>query len=93
MKLSGPAAARLPAALSLWSDLDRRLQGSANGFGNLDHGGGYATSYAHLNSLSVSAGQTVTHGQKTGAAVGTCVERGGKAGSSLYNSPSEHCGS
>ncbi|MEU4225083.1 M23 family metallopeptidase [Nonomuraea sp. NPDC026600] len=32
-------------------------QGSANGFGNLvqiDHGGGHATDYAHLNSLSPS---------------------------------------
>jgi hypothetical protein len=44
-------------------------QGSTNGFGNLvkiDHGGGYATYYAHLNSRSVSAGQTVTQGQKIG---------------------------
>jgi hypothetical protein len=140
-------------------------QGSTNGFGNLvkiDHGGGYATYYAHLNSFSVSAGQTVTQGQKIGAvgktskpgnsdgtvyllynsangnncvvtlkaksigtasattaylevagsarktnsgdfayyagpvtasAAGKCVKWGGKAGSSLYNSPSEHCGS
>ncbi|HUR07414.1 MAG TPA: M23 family metallopeptidase [Nonomuraea sp.] len=45
-------------------------QGSTNGFGNLvkiDHGGGYATYYAHLTSFSVSAGQTVTQGQKIGA--------------------------
>lgn len=50
--------------------------------------------YAHLNSFSVSAGQTVTQGQKIGA-VGKTRRPGnnGKAGSSVYNSPSEHCGS
>ncbi|MFG3441413.1 M23 family metallopeptidase [Nonomuraea sp. NPDC047897] len=44
-------------------------QGSVNGFGNLvtiNHGGGYVTYYAHLNSRSVSAGQTVAQGQKIG---------------------------
>ncbi|MBB6345687.1 murein DD-endopeptidase MepM/ murein hydrolase activator NlpD [Nonomuraea muscovyensis] len=44
-------------------------QGSVNGFGNLvtiNHGGGYVTYYAHLNSRSVSAGQTVSQGQKIG---------------------------
>ncbi|MFC5834866.1 M23 family metallopeptidase [Nonomuraea insulae] len=44
-------------------------QGSTNGFGNLvkiDHGGGYATYYARLNSRTVSAGQPVRQGQKIG---------------------------
>ncbi|GAA2407340.1 M23 family metallopeptidase [Nonomuraea africana] len=44
-------------------------QGSANGYGNLvkiDHGGGWATYYAHLNVRSVSAGQAVSQGQKIG---------------------------
>ncbi|MGV9305670.1 M23 family metallopeptidase [Nonomuraea sp. NPDC004354] len=44
-------------------------QGSTNGYGNLvkiDHGGGWATYYAHLNVRSVSAGQTVSQGQKIG---------------------------
>ncbi|WP_250907437.1 M23 family metallopeptidase [Nonomuraea sp. NEAU-A123] len=62
-------------------------QGSTNGFGNLvkiDHGGGYATGYAHLNSFSVNAGPVTAS---------AAVKWGGKAGSSLYNSPSEHCGS
>ncbi|MEV4169328.1 M23 family metallopeptidase [Nonomuraea sp. NPDC049709] len=44
-------------------------QGSTNGFGNLvkiDHGGGWATYYAHLNVRSVSAGQAVSQGQQIG---------------------------
>ncbi|MEU0564463.1 M23 family metallopeptidase [Nonomuraea sp. NPDC005983] len=44
-------------------------QGSTNGYGNLvkiDHGGGWTTYYAHLDSRAVSEGQTVTQGQKIG---------------------------
>jgi hypothetical protein len=44
-------------------------QGSTNGYGNLvkiDHGGGWATYYAHLNTRSVSEGATVSQGQKIG---------------------------
>ncbi|MEU7897205.1 M23 family metallopeptidase [Nonomuraea sp. NPDC049152] len=44
-------------------------QGSTNGYGNLvkiDHGGGWATYYAHLNVRSVSVGQSVSQGQKVG---------------------------
>ncbi|WP_433238088.1 M23 family metallopeptidase [Streptosporangium sp. CA-135522] len=44
-------------------------QGSVNGFGNLvkiDHGGGWSTYYAHLNSRLVSAGAQVSQGQKIG---------------------------
>ncbi|NUO98532.1 MAG: M23 family metallopeptidase [Nonomuraea sp.] len=44
-------------------------QGSTNGFGNLvkiDHGSGWATYYAHLNTRLVSAGQSVSQGQQIG---------------------------
>jgi murein DD-endopeptidase MepM/ murein hydrolase activator NlpD len=44
-------------------------QGSVNRYGNLvviDHGGGWRTYYAHLRIRSVSAGDTVTQGQKIG---------------------------
>ncbi|MCP3804230.1 M23 family metallopeptidase [Allokutzneria sp. A3M-2-11 16] len=44
-------------------------QGSVNGYGNLvkiDHGGGWATYYAHLNVRSVSVGQAVAQGQRIG---------------------------
>ncbi|MDP9849794.1 M23 family metallopeptidase [Streptosporangium lutulentum] len=44
-------------------------QGSLNGYGNLvkiDHGGGWSTYYAHLNSRSVSEGASVSQGQQIG---------------------------
>ncbi len=45
-------------------------QGSTNGYGNLvviNHGGGYYTYYAHLNSRAVVGGQTVLRGQAIGS--------------------------
>ncbi|MGW0191897.1 M23 family metallopeptidase [Nonomuraea sp. NPDC003201] len=44
-------------------------QGSTNGYGNLvkiDHGGGWTSYYAHLNSRTVSEGQAVSQGQQIG---------------------------
>jgi murein DD-endopeptidase MepM/ murein hydrolase activator NlpD len=44
-------------------------QGSTNGYGNLvkiEHAGGYFTYYAHLNTMAVTAGQTVSRGQSIG---------------------------
>jgi murein DD-endopeptidase MepM/ murein hydrolase activator NlpD len=44
--------------------------GLMEGYGNvviIDHGGALATLYAHMSSLSVRAGQTVTKGQVVGA--------------------------
>ncbi|MGW0807800.1 M23 family metallopeptidase [Nonomuraea sp. NPDC002799] len=44
-------------------------QGSTNGYGNLvkiDHGGGWTSFYAHLNTRSVASGATVSQGQKLG---------------------------
>lgn len=46
-----------------------RHQGSDNGFGNLvriEHGDGWFSYYAHLQSMSVSEGQSVTQGQVLG---------------------------
>ncbi|GAA2952539.1 MULTISPECIES: M23 family metallopeptidase [Streptomycetaceae] len=72
-------------------DLGRRVFASAGGtvlesyystgagYGNtivIGHGGGWQTRYAHLNTRSVSAGQTVTMGQKIGEVGNT---------SALYN--------
>ncbi|MEW9550576.1 M23 family metallopeptidase [Nonomuraea sp. NPDC050783] len=44
-------------------------QGSTNGYGNLvkiDHGGGWTSYYAHLDTRAVSAGAAVKQGQKIG---------------------------
>jgi murein DD-endopeptidase MepM/ murein hydrolase activator NlpD len=45
------------------------LAGSAGGYGTLvvvGHGGGLSTAYAHMSSISVSAGQSVGRGEKVG---------------------------
>jgi len=44
------------------------------GYGNyivIDHGNGYTSLYAHLSSINVTVGQTVTAGQKIGGEGGT----------------------
>ena len=44
--------------------------GWSGGYGNhviVDHGNGFVTLYAHLNSIYVSAGESVTRGQQIGS--------------------------
>ena len=44
--------------------------GSRSGYGNtvvVSHGGGFTTLYAHMSSISVSAGQDVSSGERLGA--------------------------
>jgi murein DD-endopeptidase MepM/ murein hydrolase activator NlpD len=45
-------------------------QGTTNGYGNLvtiDHGGGYVSYYAHLETMAVVSGQSVLQGQPIGS--------------------------
>ena len=49
------------------------------GYGNavqVDHGNGYVTTYAHMNSIAVSTGDTVERGQKLGVVGNTGNVRG-----------------
>jgi murein DD-endopeptidase MepM/ murein hydrolase activator NlpD len=58
-------------------------RGWSSGYGNhvvIDHGNGYSTLYAHLNSIFVSPGENVTKGQQ----VGTVGNTGNSTGPHLH---------
>ncbi|WP_206050982.1 M23 family metallopeptidase [Nocardioides speluncae] len=50
--------------------------GGGGNFVRIDHGGGWTTQYLHLQSDSVSVGQTVTRGQQIGRAGNTGASQG-----------------
>lgn len=56
------------------------MNGNAGNNVKIDHGNGYLTSYMHLNSMSVSKGQTVSRGQK----IGELGQTGGVTGPHLH---------
>lgn len=62
--------------------LTAKNQGTVNGYGNLvtiDHGGGWVSYYAHLETMAVTSGQSVLQGQPIGS-----------VGNSSYRSISPH---
>jgi hypothetical protein len=72
-----------PVVASAAGKVSRVANEGATSYGRwveIDHGGGYRSRYAHLNSQSVSVGQSVSRGQK----IGTVGSTGGSSGPHLH---------
>jgi murein DD-endopeptidase MepM/ murein hydrolase activator NlpD len=66
-----------PLGAPVWATAAGRVAsaGTRHGYGRtvvIDHGGGLQTTYAHLQSISVRAGETVSNG----TVIGTCGQSG-----------------
>lgn len=75
--LGDPVVASAPGRVSTVRDLGGSSYGK---YVVVDHGGGWTTYYAHLNSFAVSAGQQVSGGQR----LGTVGSTGGSSGPHLH---------
>ena len=75
----------VPTGTTVYASMDGTVTTAAydSSYGNyvvIEDGNGYCTKYAHLNSLSVSPGQTVKHGD----VIGTTGNTGSSTGSHLH---------
>lgn len=75
--VNDPVVASAPGTVSVVRDLGGTSYGK---YVVIDHGSGWATYYAHLNSFAVSVGQSVGYGTR----IGTVGSTGGSTGPHLH---------